>query len=288
MSAVRIATLCLLVLLAAGPALAAAQEPQPQPKASESIWQNEWEVEEAQRSEVMARRIIDAVKERDPQRAEELQKLYDKSPESFWEELRREFRQRERDRQGPPPPPGERRPSEMPPSRDDQDRWGERLKRRLDEFIQWLEKNDPEEAASLAELKEKDPDAYLAKSGEARRRYEPIMRAQRDNPELAKVLMKDMDLQKQQDDILRRLRTADAKDKEAMTKELEQVISTRFDVILLKKQLMYDELYARLLKLQEELEKRQSELEVLKNSKEQNVQDRMKELTTQVEKINWD
>jgi len=100
--------------------------------------------------------------------------------------------------------------------------------------------------------------------------------------------MKDMDLQKQQDDILRRLRTADAKDKEAMTKELEQVISTRFDVILLKKQLMYDELYARLLKLQEELEKRQSELEVLKNSKEQNVQDRMKELTTQVEKINWD
>lgn len=293
MSTARVLALCLGLFFFLHPVVQSAEQQQPQ----ENIWESEWEAQEAQRSEAFARRILEAIRERDPQRAEELRKLYNEKPDDFWEEMRREFRERQREGapQGPPPKPSDDRRGQRGgddrgdrPDRDDPARrWEERLQRRHDEFVQWLEKNDPDRAAELAQLKEKNLDEYLNKSHELRRRYEPILRAEQDNPELARAMMQDLSLQDQRDDLLRRLRTAESGEKDALTRELQKVISARFDLIILKKQLMYDELYKRLQKLQQELEKRQSELEDLKNTKENNVQERLKELTTQKEKINW-
>lgn len=293
MSAARVVTIGLgLFLLLVSPLPA-----QEQPQKQENIWQSDWEAEEAARSEAFAQRVLEAVKERDPQRAEELRKLYEENADRFWEEVRREFRDRQRDSQAPDRPgdrprgqrdtrPGERERGRGPEN--DRNPWQEHLQRQHEEFMKWLEEKDPAYAAELTEMKEKNPEEYLNQSREAWRRYEPIMRAEWDNPELARIMMQDLNLQKQRDDILRRLRTSNGEDKEVLMKELEKVVSARFDLIILKKQMMYDELHRRLQKLQQELEKRQSELAELQNTKQQNVQDRIRELTTQVEKINWD
>jgi len=62
-------------------------------------------------------------------------------------------------------------------------------------------------------------------------------------------------------------------------------------LIIRKKTLQYQELEERIKRLQKEIERRQAEVNKLKQSKEQAVEEHFKELTAQAdqaEKINWD
>lgn len=247
-----------------------------------------------------------------PERAAELRKLQKEDPDKFMQALNEEAQKMFRasgnrprpqeSMQGPRGPmgpgPQAQGPDSMGSRRGGPDegrggegrggRWQERLQRRHDEFIQWLEKNDPELAGELAKLRETDEAAYFGRYMEARRKYDPILRAERDNPELATVLLEDLALQKQRDDLLRELRGTEGAKREQLIKDLKRLVSKRFDLIIRKKTLQYQELEERLKRLQKELEKRQAEVQKLQNNKEQAVEEHVKDLTTQAEKINWD
>ena len=122
-------------------------------------------------------------------------------------------------------------------------------------------------------------------------RYEPIMRAERSNPKLAQVMKEDLDLQKQRDNILRQLRTATDKEKDKLMAELKDNVSRRFDVIIARKQLQYDDLRRRLEDLQAEVKTREQELQKLKSNKDEavkkHIDDLVNELNSKTEKMQW-
>ncbi len=242
--------------------------------------------------------FLSRLEKEDPNRAAELRQLRQNDPEKFQEMVRSEIQRRFRPGEQPRPPeptagpqgpmglgPGSEGAAPMGPGGG---RWLEHLQRRHEEFIQWLEKNNPELAAKLEQIREKDPALYFSRVMEARRRYEPILRAEKDNPELAEVLKEDLILQKQRDELLKKLRQAEGTERERLLKELKTLVSRRFDLIIRKKTLQYQELEERIKRLQKEIERRQAEVNKLKQSKEQAVEEHLKELTAQAEKINWD
>lgn len=252
--------------------------------------------------------FLDRLEEENPDRAAQLRMLQKENPDEFQKELKKEVDKffRSSDRPQPPEPgegpggpmgPGPQRPDTREGRRGpDEDRsgearrrrWLEHIQRRHEEFIQWLETNDPELAGELEQLRQKDEAAYFGRVMEARRRYDPILRAERDNPELAEVLKEDLLLQRQREELIREIRGAEGPRKEQLLNELRGLVSRRFDLIVRKKTLQYQELEERLKRLQRELEKRQTEVDKLKRNKEQAVQERVKELTAQAEAIHWD
>lgn len=289
--------ICFVVcLLAGGPSVFGGETPasdiwtEDQPPALDEPW-----------SERRVEGFLSRLEQENPKRAAELRELQKRDPEKFQQALREEmqrlFRPTERLR-GPEIKPGPQGP--MGPERGPQNaapsgpgggpgsRWLEHLQRRHDEFIQWLQKNNPELAAELEQLREKDPAQYFSRVMEARRRYDPIIDTEKRNPELAKVLLEDLAMQKQRDELIKKLRGSEGAEREKLLAELKTLVSQRFDLIIRKKTLQYQELEERLKRLQEEIEKRRSEIDKLKGSKEQAVEEHVKELTAQAEKINWD
>ncbi|MHC4557109.1 MAG: hypothetical protein ACYTFW_07675 [Planctomycetota bacterium] len=215
--------------------------------------------------------IIEGLKQRDPEKAKELAKLREENPEKFIAELRRhageEFGKviRERIEQG-------------------------RQKRRAD-FLKWLGENVPKEAEELSKLKDKDPDLYTKKYDLLRRKYGRIFEESRRNPELAEVLLEDLQLQKRRDELLGKINSAGSeRQKKRLIAELEEVVSDRYDLIVRRKQIAYE----RLLKWLEELRNRirESRTELLKwrddEAKAENVKQRTKELLEGKKGFNWD
>lgn len=195
-----------------------------------------------------------------------------------------------------PPPPPQERPDDQP------GRVGERLghkgmigqrirhnvQERETELMTWLEQNDPNKASQLKELKEKDPKAYNRRMMSEMRNYWGVMDAQRTNPELAEVLKKDIVLKQQRSDLLEKYKAAtDESVKAELKEQLKEVLNQRFDLIVQKKQLRYEELKKRLEQIQEDLKKSQAELDTIKDKKEQQVQKHLDELLSHSENIDW-
>jgi len=233
--------------------------------------------------------FLSRLEQDNPQRVEQLRKLQQENPEIFQKQLREELQKMQppQPRPGGPEGPQGFYPQRSGPEGGRGGRWAEHFQRRHDEFIQWLEKNNPELAGELAQIKDKDPVAYFTQVMEARRKYDPILEAEKNNPELAQVLKEDLLLQKQRDELIKKTRNAQGAEKEQYIRDLRELVSRRFDLIVQKKTLQYQELEKRLKRLQKELEKRQAEVVKLKGAKEQAVNDHVKELTSQEEKINW-
>jgi hypothetical protein len=157
------------------------------------------------------------------------------------------------------------------------------------ELMSWLEQNDPNKAKELKALKEKDVKAYARRMMFEMRNYWGIMDAQRTNPALAEVLKKDMVLRQQRSELLEKYKAAkDDAAKAEIKEQLKEVLGQRFDLIVQKKQLRYEDLKKRLEQLQEDLKNSQTELEGLKGKKEQQVQKHLEELLSRSEEIDWD
>ena len=91
--------------------------------------------------------------------------------------------------------------------------------------------------------------------------------------------------------ILRKLKgTADEEEREQLTAKLQTVISKRFDVILKRKKLAYDQMLRKLRELQKEVKKNKAELDKHKDPdyKNKNVKARLQKLIEQTEEFNWD
>jgi hypothetical protein len=217
-------------------------------------------------------RVMEDLKKRNPEKAKLLSRLRKKDPEEFRSELWRNARE-ELEKIG----------------RERFEKW---LRQRRAAFLEWLEKNFPEEARELARLKNADPDLYNKKYELVWRKYDRIFDESRRNPESewAKVLLEDMKLQNRRDELVAKIKSTKNKESDQqLIADLEEVIALRYDVILKRKQMGFERLLQRLENLRNQI--RESRKDILKyqdpETKEENVKQRMKELLEEKKKF-WD
>ncbi len=204
--------------------------------------------------------ILKELKNRDPNIAQELTELRIKDPEKFKTELRRNA-------------------------------WPEIGKiimeiwanRQRTEFLEWLEKYVPKVAEELAQLKEKEPELYAQKYDLTWQNYRRIYDRARRSPELANVLVADLQLAEREETLQRQIRTTEnEKDKNELVARLEEVVSDRYDLIVRQKQMEYDQLLKRLEALQNQVKASIKDIEKWKDpeNKVKIVKEHMEELTT--------
>lgn len=252
------------------------------------------EMKRSMRGEEFFTNLLEKIRQNDPNEAARLKKLRNEDPKLFREEMRKAARQLR------PRPEGvesdqPRRGTEMEENREgpmgmmDREKVREHMQEKETELMTWLEKNEPEKAKELTTLKTADPPAYKRRMMFEMRNYRQIIDAEQTNPALAEVLKKDMVLKQKRNELLEKIKgTTDEKQKEELTKQLKEVIGQRFDLIVQKKQLKYEELKKKLEDLQQIVNKSQVELENLKSKKAEQIDKYMEELLSHSEKLNWD
>ena len=238
--------------------------------------------------------LLEKIKQDDPNEAQRLEKLRQEDPRQFRTEIRRITRQQMESRRDA----GFERPEGQPEMRNPRNpdrafRAREKVREQLGEMerelIIWLEKNEPQIAKELAELKEKDPLAYMRRIAIEMKKYRQIIEAEKTNPAFAAVLKQDLVLKQQRDQLLEKIRAAtDEKEKKQLTEQLKQVVSERFDLIVQKKQFQYEELKKKLEELQNRVNKSQAELENFKNKKDEHIEKYLENLINQAEQFDWD
>jgi hypothetical protein len=240
-------------------------------------------------------RFMNRIEERNPELAEDLSILRREDPEAFHErvrELAKRSRIKGRDRMGRKKMnPNHRRHGKgdnlMPGRRNTEPGRGW-LVRRWDEFKDWFQDNYPSHAEELEQMQQEDPEAALRELKLVYRKYRPIMRAEEENPELAEILKDDLELKNHRNELLTEIRLAQGREKEQLTEQLQEIVSERFDLIVRKKELQYQDLRERLEDLKAELAKREAEVEKMESKKGQAVKQRIEELIGKTESINWD
>jgi len=227
--------------------------------------------------------------ETDPEKAKELKELREEDSEKFKTELRkilrerlgRRFREHRERGFGPHGKPGKPGKPGMP-SRPGM--------RRHAQLLDWLGENYPEEAEELAKLKDEEPELYKQKCRLSFRKYGRIAGLSKVNPRLSEVLKEDLELKQQRDALLEKLGTVSGDEREELIAELEKVVSSRFDLIVERKQIEYEQLLKRLEKLKEKVEQSEAEVEKWKDTefKDENIKARVGELLGQTGKFDWD
>ena len=248
-----------------------------------------------------ADRILDRIEQTDPEKAGELRLLRDKDPNEFQKQLREYFRDEFGGRRGRM---GEQKgrmsrgrmgdqEGRMPRGRN-QKGFGEgpmreRMWRDHTRFMSWLTENYPEQAEQLNKLQQEDPEEYFKQLHSTMKTYKPIMKASMKNPELAEVLKEDLNLKAQRKELLEEIKSAtDESEKEQLKNQLEQLVAERFELIIKRKQARYEQLLEKLESLKKQVELRKNEVDTLKSQKADKVKERVKELLSDIEKINWD
>jgi len=271
-------------------------------KNEENIWSDEKPKLKSKRFELTNERIeyvMNWLKKTEPEKAKELAKLRQEDPEKFKAELRKVMRKqfgkkwREQKWQGA----GSKfqRSKGMPFKGYGGYGGGARMSmhERYSEFLEWLKGNYPKETEELAELKEKNPGLYRKKLGLFLRMYRRIFEASKESPKLAEVLKEDLQLRKQRNSLLVKIRSEkNADEKSELIKKLQDVVSSRYDLIVRRKQIEYENLLKKLEKLKEQVKRSETQVDKWKDTKfkEDNVKARLEELISRMgrNKFKWD
>lgn len=210
-------------------------------------------------------RLLEVLKKSDPKKAREIARLRKKDPDKFRAELRTNARE-EYDKI----------------IKERVEKYFERRRQeRRAEFIEWLTKNVPEAASELAKLKEGDPDLYARKYDWAYEKYGRVFRESRDHPEETKILLEDLKLRDREDSLVGKIkRTNNEKDKKKLIEQLERVLSDRYDLIVIRKQMAYERLLRWLERLQNRIKESRAQIEEAKKKeiKDKNVKERIETL----------
>ena len=75
---------------------------------------------------------------------------------------------------------------------------------------------------------------------------------------------------------------------EELVKKLENVVISRFDLIVKRNQIKYEQLRKELEELKERVKKSEAEVEKWKKVKSEKVNERLEELINRAEKFGWD
>jgi len=207
-------------------------------------------------------RVLEEIKKDKPEKAKQLAELRKKDPEKFGAELREHGREHF--------------------GKIAREAWEARRKEGQEEFLKWLKDEYPEEGKALATIRASgDAGLYEKKFEIAERKYGHIHRSWRWNPEMGKILKEDLALKDLRDELVEKIKDEDKDSKKAEFRtQLKRVVARRFDLIVMRKQLAYEELQKRLEDLQRLI--RESWNDLIKaqdrDYKEENVEKRMKDL----------
>ncbi len=267
--------------------------------------------------------VMDRLKETDPERAKELQKLRKENPEAFKAELRKtmreRFQERRRDKRGQRsdrrslgrmedccqkgqteacrgPGEGYRDKKGQGSRRGDRRKEGIKCPGKefesygqFGEHMRWMKKGCPEKLEEMLELSGKNPELFRKKMRYHSGRYGGIAKAEKRNPELAKVLKEDLELKDQRNKLLRQIRRAtEDKEKQELTTQLKETVNKRFDLIVKRKQIEYEYLQKRLQGLQKRVEHSKAEVKKWQDIKDEKVKERIGELMERTEEFSWD
>jgi hypothetical protein len=267
----------LLAGLTVAGSLMAAQPATSGPKqAKNDIWRDEPKETPApwwQRdlSEDTINRIMKGLQQRDPAKAKQLSELRQKDPAQFKMQIRE---------QGQP---------EL-----DQiirERFETRRLERNAKFVEWLKANYPKEEQTLANLKERSPQLYISTFDRLWQEYGYIYEADTSNPEMGTVLKEDRELKKRADALYKQIRSekSEAK-KQALGIELQDVIAKRYDLIVRRKEIAYEQLLKKLDELHRQVRESKDEIAKWRDPgiKQENVKQRIHDLTDSKVRFKWD
>jgi len=210
-------------------------------------------------------RLLEVLRKTDPEKAGEVEALRKQQPKRFREELRTNA-------------PGEY--DKIIGER--VERWFERRRQdRRSEFNDWLKTNAPQEAEGLEKIRDMNPDLYTQKYEWIYKRYGRAFDESKDHPEMAKVLLEDLKLQRKRDYLVGRIKRSESeKEKKRLLADLEAVLGDRYDLIVIRKQMLYARLLKRLESLQKWIRKSRADIEEAKKEqiKVENIRERTKTL----------
>jgi len=216
-------------------------------------------------------RIMAGLQKRDPARAKQLAELRKKDFERFKLELREQGR-----------PELEQIAVE---------RYEGRRQEQTARFVEWLKVNYPTEEQALAKLKDGDPQLYARNLERLSNQYGYLYEADRTNPELGVVLKEDLELKKRVDQLCKQIRQekSDAK-KQAIGIELQEVVAKRYDLIVRRKEVAYEQLLKRLNDLEKQVRESKDEVDIWRDPKvrQENVKHRIQTLTDNKVRFKWD
>ncbi len=205
-------------------------------------------------------RILKSIRESNPEKAEELEKMRKDDPNNFQEQLRDyggdEFGKIVRERI---------------------DKWREQMR---EEFLKWLEENFRRQAEELKRLQD-DPDLYWKKYEIIRRKFWPIFEAERRNPELGEILKEKVRVEYWRDRLLRQLgHEKNEKKKQELINKLREALGRWYDLRVREKEIGYKWLRERLEDLKKRVEESQAEIKKLKEPevKKKEVDEQIKDL----------
>jgi hypothetical protein len=205
-------------------------------------------------------RILKSIRESNPEKAKELEKMRKDDPNNFQEQLREhggdEFGKIVRERI---------------------DKWREQ---RREEFLKWLEENFRRQAEELKRL-QNDPDLYWKKYEIIRRKFWPIFEAERRNPELGEILKEKVRVEYWRDRLLRQLgHEKNKKKKQELINKLREALGRWYDLRVREKEIGYKWLRERLEDLKRRVEESQAEIKKLKEPevKKKEVDEQIKDL----------
>ncbi|MGD9109888.1 MAG: hypothetical protein PVG93_03000 [Phycisphaerales bacterium] len=268
---------------------AIAEEAKPAP---EPAFGDEWEMSGNWRPpEEAIDHMLERIKETDPEAAARLGELRE-DPEKFAEEFGKYMRENWKKMHSSDRSWRGRREGRSGRSRGRGEgvgyQWRDRMWQKHKEFTEWFSENYPEDANELEAIRETNPQLHMRKMMQCVRKYGKTAEAAKENPELAQVMKENIALKDERDEILKKLSTAEGDEKEALTKELEQIVAKRFDLIVKRKQLQHEQLLKKLEKLKERVKESETEVDKWKTSKDQKVKERVNELLGKKEEFYWD
>ncbi|MBN2138638.1 MAG: hypothetical protein JW720_12595 [Sedimentisphaerales bacterium] len=162
--------------------------------------------------------------------------------------------------------------------------------RRRDEFLEWFDKNYHDRAEELKNIKTNDPNSYNKRYESIWITYRRIYEA-RWNEELVKVLKQDLHLKFRRDELIAKIKgEKDDNKRKELAGQLKNVVNDRFDLIVRRKQIAYEELLKRLADLQKQIEDQNDEIKKWREEKfrDDNVRSRMDYLLKGIPKFKWD
>ena len=256
--------------------LAAAQSAAEPKQAKNDIWKDEpremqspwWQRD---LSEDVINRILKGIQQRDPAKAKQLSELRQKNPEQFKAQLREQ---------------GQIELDQMIRERLDARRQDRNAK-----FVEWLKANYPREEQALAKLKEGDPQLYISGFDRLMKQYGYIFEADSSNPELGRVLKEDFELRKREEELVKQIRNEKLEAKQqALGAEFQDVVGKRYDLLVRRKEIAYEQLLKKLDELQKQVRESKDEIGKWRDPKikQENVKQRTKSRTDNKVRFKWD